>query len=260
WKELAAIRSRQNTWRQSLASLFTTASTVKDADLVEIAHQAESAISELEWGGRVQVVFPSTETAILASYCTKEWLSDNHMVHYISWLTEELCQNLCTEKVVFCDSFFLELVCRAYNAREEYLTDIKLYGWLHQAAQKLVTGENAELATFANPGGVHWTPVVLNFMKKSITYADSFAPGQRAEMEPRLKEALEWWTFLHTGEEFTYEEMAIGSQDDSWNCAIFAGNALAHRYLPVQNPLIRSRDGATKQRLELLLWVVRKEN
>lgn len=73
WKELAAIRSRQNTWRQSLASLFTTASTVKDADLVEIAHQAESAISELEWGGRVQVVFPSTETAILASYCTKEW-------------------------------------------------------------------------------------------------------------------------------------------------------------------------------------------
>jgi hypothetical protein len=86
-----------------------------------------------------------------------------------------------------------------------------------------------------------------------IWYGDSW--GRKPVDE--VTSILDWWTFYHTGNKFTYQKLKISSQTDSFSCGLLGANGLGHFYLPEKYPLIDVAKVDTKG-VRVLLRVVQR--
>ena len=97
-----------------------------------------------------------------------------------------------------------------------------------------MVGERDGLGTMVNIGGDHWVAIALDFKQSLVWYGDSF--GRKPVKE--VTSVINWWTFHHTGCQFTYQNLKISSQADGFSCGLLGTNVLGHFYWPEKYPLI----------------------
>ena len=87
-----------------------------------------------------------------------------------------------------------------------------------------------------------------------IQYGDS--TGQ--PIEQGLKTIITWWTFYHTGVQFSYTNLLIGIQRDGYSCGMLAWDALRYQ-LAGPSPLVTRIDPSqpSDERLKMFLRLVK---
>jgi hypothetical protein len=123
-------------------------------------------------------------------------------------------------------------------------------GYLHSTGQSLATGDTMHLATIMNCQNVHWVMIMIDFPALTIWHGNSL--GWRLDLEH--KKLLDWWLSEYTINKFTYCNMPITCQSDSFLCGILAWNALLYFFLLEQHPLMHPSN-VVAERLWVLLYV-----
>jgi hypothetical protein len=96
------------------------------------------------------------------------------------------------------------------------------------------------LGAIVNSHESHWVAIILDFHTHTIWHGDSLG----WKMESKLKDTLEWWTFMYTSVHFTHNHLPITRQLDTFSCRLLAWNALCHFFFPELYPLIKSANVA----------------
>lgn len=182
------------------------------------------ALSKIPWSTYLQGFpgDPSVET--LTTYMiSNEWLTDVHKSQLLELLRQDLQRMPQTQKegTNVEDVFFIILICNAYQDREHYLD--QRWEWLREKGGKYANGTWKKAATITITGGNHWVKIILDFENASVQYGDSMG-GQLAE---DMRNAIDWWTFLHSGQKFAHQSLPITRQRDDHSCGLIAWNALA---------------------------------
>ena len=110
------------------------------------------------------------------------------------------------------------------------------------------------LATIANVNRNHWIALILDFNEAKILYGDSLGGQISAE----LRDILGWWTYLHSGKNFSYAQLPTTQQEDGYSCGLLTWNALA-AFLLKSIALMDPRH-VVEERLKVLLRVVERHN
>jgi hypothetical protein len=167
-----------------------------------------------------------------------------------------LCRNLLFQglRAEIANMAFFEKLCKAYNHHDtgEY-DESRAFTWIRAIGKALVAGERDGLGTMVNIEGNHWVEIALDFKQSLVWYRDSF--GRKPVEE--VTSVLNWWTFHHTGCQFTYRNMKISTQTDGFSCGLLGTNALAHFYLPKGHTLVNAATVDT-ERVRILLRVVQR--
>jgi hypothetical protein len=147
---------------------------------------------------------------------------------------------------------FFTTLGQAYACRDtgEY-EGSRHFAWIRNIGEALVSGDRDGLGTMTNIGGDHWVAIALDFEESLIWYGDSF----RQKPVEEVTSVVNWWTFHHTGRNFTYRMLKISSQNDGFSCGLLGPNALFHFYLPDKYPLVDVAK-VDAERVQLLLRVV----
>ncbi|KAF5328452.1 hypothetical protein D9611_015136 [Ephemerocybe angulata] len=233
--ELAPLKQK---WADGIAWL-------QSPDLSPWAHVVEPlfrSLASLSWSGYISaggpfglVRFPKS---ILPAYLSKEWLTDEHVDQMICSLTE----NLQDRSTLLVDTVYSRLISRAYETKTYQPSNPN--DVLSRFGSKI--SEASGLGGIFHSHGNHWVAAVVIPSEGRILFGDP-AGGKP---DPSIAEPLVWFcqqNDLHTPpiDEFIYETLPCPIQDlsiDSWNCAIFSQNALAHYLCSAETPLLEKTD------------------
>lgn len=116
------------------------------------------------------------------------------------------------------------LTCNECN---NYTLDCN-FEWLRRKGREMAAEQKHYLATIVNINDVHWAALVINFEEHEILFGDSY----QNPIPSHLRSIVNWWTFYHTGQQFTHSSLAIARQQDSFSCGMLTWNALQHYLLP----------------------------
>jgi hypothetical protein len=127
----------------------------------------------------------------------------------------------------------------------------RYFAQARETGQAMASGLGGSIAFLMNVNGNHWAAVVIDFESWIIFYGDSLHEKPSSE----VLAVLNWWTYHHTGQQFTRRSLAITQQQDGFSCGLLSYNALAHHFLPSECPLMAAtqvRNGRLKIMLEVI--------
>jgi hypothetical protein len=76
-------------------------------------------------------------------------------------------------------------------------------------------------------------------------------------MPETVKKVLEWWTYFHSGEQFTHQRLPVTIQKDSFSCCLLAWDALVVFFSDGKEQLLDAGNVA-EGRLNVLLKVIHR--
>lgn len=256
WAEIIRIRDIRQTWMRAedaLQKLGRTQKGISSASASTI-RKVYMMLGCVSWAGTIRGFSATVSTRILATYATRDWLTDEHESQMLDLLRQEIVHEGLGERIELPTIFFLPKLQEAFHDQDRYMTE-KHYRWLRGYGQRFGTGVSEQLALLANINSDHWVALALDFKLDIIWYGDSMGNIIGDE----LREVLDWWIYLHTGRTFNYEHLPITRQRDGWSCGLLAWNALAVLLLKHHYALIDVSDVA-EERLKVLIRVVTRHS
>jgi hypothetical protein len=258
WDEAARTWTVKNTWILAEAEMeLQMKEKNQTEEAKDLITRVSNALAIISWSATVQGFLGAVSVECLATYMTKDWLTDEHENQMLHLLGRELERSSEGEGIYIADTFFVPSLIRTYKIPDR----VNQYGtasncnWLRKKGQEFGTGALDKLATIANVGGNHWVAVVIDFRLSQILYGDSLGGTITAEIEM----VLNWWVHHHTFERFTTNRLPITCQRDDYSCGILAWNAVATKVLPKNYTLIKS-EGVADERLKMFLRVSERHN
>ena len=169
---------------------------------------------------------------MMTSYLSNQWLAMKHINQQLELLRLNLTRSWSMGFEVMGPHFFQKLhsVYRQCN-HVQYSKGSAQFLW--QIGKELENGILNGLAGIANVNNNHWIALVVDMPNRKCHYGD-FRQG----MDCELTGAIDWWSGIHLKRELEHVKLAITKQKDTYNCGVFALNALAHHILPNPPPLL----------------------
>jgi len=188
---------------------------------------------------------------MLTAYTFNTWLKEEHATQMLKLLKTKI-QLKNQSAIEIASTWFYKKIKSGYGAPESYTTNtsFRLY---HHIGNSLKTGRQGQCGFLINLDQNHWVVVVLDFRTREIWYGDSL--GQ--QIPETVKKVLAWWTYYHSGKQFTHQPLPVTIQKDSFSCCLLAWNALAVFFLGRKEKLLDTGNVAEGQ-LNVLLKVIRR--
>lgn len=230
WKKAeTALRGRRKIWNTKKSSASYSA--------VETTY---TMLTTLTWSGFVHGFDNLEPIESLATYATRDWLSDVHENQMLDLLRMAVTRRADGQRFEVENAAFWKFLTHAYDKRElgTYLTD-RYFVRPRGLGEALARGDRDIVVMIVNLSNVHWIAVAVDFREKSILYGDSLGGKRNAQ----VLAVLEWWTAAHSGgEPFKCEALQITRQPDFHSCGLASWNAVAHLLLPDRYPLLDPTD------------------
>jgi Ulp1 protease family, C-terminal catalytic domain len=123
-------------------------------------------------------------------------------------------------------TWFFEKIAIGCDKQACYISESS-FRYHRHLGHSLTTGIYDQVGTLVNFRRNHWVPIVIDFRKREILYGDSLG----APVPLRVKLVLTWWTEFHSGNLFTYRNLNITLQNDSFSCGLLSYNALLVHFM-----------------------------
>ena len=213
---------------------------------------AYDVLSYLPWTSDICGFDNSDPLPTVATYASRSWLTTIHEDQMLDLLRHDLL--LRGSKAEIENMAFFPKLREGYNQRNTgQYNEAQTFVRARSVGEALVAGERDGLGMMANINDNHWVALAIDFQKSVISYGDPFNKPPLLE----ITSVVNWWTFHHTGQEFSYQKMKVSPQQDGFSCGLLSPNALGHFYLPMEIPLINTAD-VNKERVRVLLRVVKQ--
>jgi len=128
---------------------------------------------------------------------------------------------------------FFQKLCSVYHQYNHIQYCEGSVWFLWWIGKELGNGILNGLAGIANVNNNYWIALVVDMLNRKCRYGDS-----RQGMDCELMGAIDWWSGIHLKQELEHVKLAITKQKDTYNCGVFALNALAYYILPDPPPLL----------------------
>ncbi|KAJ7435596.1 ribonuclease H-like domain-containing protein [Mycena galericulata] len=202
------------------------------------------ALNTLAWTATIPQETLNWESAIRSKghpmesftrYLSREWFSSIHMDQMLDLLLYDIQKKRPAQKFqMMTNAISSEILLqyrknpRDYNPNEDH--------FLQRFGKSLEDG--GDIAGIFHVHDNHWVGAVLELIDGSIEFGD---PGGGGEDDVDVCAALQWFTNQHVTnpDNNTFSSLALPctQQQDSYNCGLYAPNALAHKFLPAEYKL-----------------------
>ena len=220
WRLLVCYHRAQDDWKRAVNNLLQRIKLEKNLQTAAILQDTYAVLTTLPWSGRLKGFELPIDIKNLASLLKNDWLFGELEMGMLEILKRNLSDDE-KNKIFFEDVNFTDLLAVACSNVNEYRTE-QGYKWIQGRGEALASGERQYLVSIVNQDEVHWVAIILDFTRQEILYADSLEHS----MQDELKEAVEWWTYYHTGLEFTHRLLPITKQQDGFSCGVLAWDAI----------------------------------
>jgi len=254
WVEMFAVRQACDTWMVAEDNLCKMSHWWKakgKSESLQVIDQCHAALSVLCWGDKLCGFSPNAEEDIesLALYISDKWLKGAHANQMVDILQRDLqCKG--KNHINLGSSFFYAKISLGSQDIEKYSTTDSFRFYWH-IGNELETGVWDQFGFLTNLDRNHWVAVVFDFRKREIWFGDSLGGVATAS----VRRVLNWWTRFHSREEFTYQQLPITIQQDSFSCCLLTWDALRVFFSDSKGTLIPPRDvaeGCLKVFLEVI--------
>ncbi|KAF5384182.1 hypothetical protein D9615_003148 [Tricholomella constricta] len=228
WKEVSNLRIHVRTpWNDAQLHILEKRKLWRSPESRKLCDAAERAMLTLPWAGHTFGLTEKEPTVKLSWYLSQRWLSTTHANQCLDILRGDLsCSVNDLDQEIVSPTFFTRLrVLFRTRQRVPYGNNPGCRD-LWATGSDLAIGDRTSIGGIANVNGDHWVAVIVDMTRLRILYGDSLG-GRDAE----LLDAISWWIKLHTRQTLDHSDLRIAPQKDTYNCLIFASNALGHHYL-----------------------------
>ncbi|KAI0691351.1 hypothetical protein C8T65DRAFT_526915, partial [Cerioporus squamosus] len=212
-------------------------------------------LSTLSWSGLIRGFDNPEPIETLATYATRDWLSDTHENQMLDLLRIAVTRRPEGERFEVENIAFWKFLMAAYDKRDRgaYRTD-RYFVRPRGLGDALASGRRDVVVMIVNLSNVHWVAVAVDFRKRCILYGDSLD----GKPDAHVLAVLEWWTAEHSGgQPFECKLLQITRQPDFHSCGLMSWNAVAHHLLPDRYALLESHDLETA-RLDVMHNVLQR--
>ncbi|KAJ3520393.1 hypothetical protein NMY22_g12777 [Coprinellus aureogranulatus] len=197
-------------------------SWLQDALLEAFQHRVGGvlkSLSRLAWSGELSFEGPlgpiTFSKELLTVFLSRSWINDEHVNLLVCWLSEKLAEE---------------------SALDPSSPTTLLVNTCHFHLIQRVLRTASQIGGIFHVNGNHWVTVLAIPDKGRILYGD---PAGQAP-DHNIASALIWFWQQHISTAISadiavYEDMPVPIQNfatDSWNCAVFSFNGLAHHLFP----------------------------
>jgi len=255
WASVDVIRPIRDAWQAAehyLAEQKQDWKVKKNAEGVEVVNRIFAALSTLRWSDKLRGFMSNAGRDLdkLSYYASNKWLTDEHANQMLDLLRRDLDRRVLLEIFVGSSWFFAKLR-QAFEAKEMYRT-AKTYRQYQNLALDIQAGLTDKVSFLVNLDQNHWVAVVVDIQLHKILYGDPL--GMTI---PRLvKETLDWWLNYHSFDTmgFTYDQLPITLQKDSFSCGLLSWNALVAHL--IDGAELLAADAVSEGRLQVLLDII----
>jgi hypothetical protein len=254
WEEMFTICQARNMWMVAEDDLRKKSQMWKvkgKSESLRIIDQCLAALLVLRWSDKLHGFSLNSEEDLesLALYTSDKWLHGAHANQMLDLLQRHL---RCSGKnhIDLRSSHFYAKISQGSEDIEKYSTEDSFRFYQH-IGNNLETGVQDQFGFLTNLDRNHWIAVVFDFRKREIWFGDSLGGVATASVQ----RILNWWTQFHSGEAFTFQQLPITIQQDSFSCCLLAWDALRVFFADSKETLLPSQDVA-EGRLKVLLQVI----
>ncbi|KAJ7075459.1 hypothetical protein B0H15DRAFT_765216, partial [Mycena belliarum] len=217
-----------------------------------------TALQSIYWSGDVKGFEYREKIETLALYGTCEWFTDAQQSQMLDILRSDILTAGHALQDEIGEVWMMSFIKAAWRERATYedpRTSDKDYSRARALGAVLASGERERLGMINNLQNMHWVACVVDIRQERVLYGDPF----KKKPDSETKEALSWWITHHTGRTYTWDNLAVPSQMDGFNCGILSHIALGHHFLPAVYPLINGTGNSPADaRLQMLLRIINR--
>ncbi|KAJ7142789.1 hypothetical protein C8R44DRAFT_726119 [Mycena epipterygia] len=201
-------------------------------------------LSRLAWTGHIKYfthAMPGNGNHIssLAKFLSRDWLSSTQIDQMTDLILCDIRDAAPSQDIRLMDTIITAEIVNQYRRSKSEDTndyDPTLDKFLQCFGRSIEDG--TQLLGIFHVHEDHWVASTVDVLEQSIGYGDPMGAGVEAS---DVCAALQWFAQRHhilfDGK---IETLLCTRQRDSWNCGLYAPNALAHKFLPDAHPLISS--------------------
>ncbi|TFK81466.1 hypothetical protein K466DRAFT_656140 [Polyporus arcularius HHB13444] len=233
WDEMAVALQNQSAWRKALGWARVQLAMLADTNL---AGKVEGVLDVMAWGLGLRALGASASVDSLTKLLSDQWLDDD----IIDMLATDLANRAPVQSgSAVATLAFVHVIMACYGPDATKAEPTSL---LERYRDRVLDGSVVRLYFPANLNNNHWVTFLVDFEKRTISYAARIVKGLTAW----LKAALSGRPFEAVGPVLT-----CGYQQDVISCGICAINTIAHHVLGDQlfTP-------STRERLRLEYFVI----
>lgn len=225
WAKAFDVRAVRNRWvdaEHHLRELERRYRAKSKPGSVEIVNQVYDALSVLRWGHKLAGFGPNARDSLeaLTSWISNDWLTGEHANQMLELLQIDL-RRVRKTSIQIGLSWFYEKVSQGAQDPRKYAAELSFRPY-RRIGNDLKEGLYTQFAFLANLNRNHWVAAILDFPERRIWFGDSLGKA----MPKPFGDTLSWWTYLHSGQVFTYHTLPITIQQDSFSCCLLAWKAL----------------------------------
>ncbi|KAJ6501823.1 ribonuclease H-like domain-containing protein, partial [Mycena vulgaris] len=206
------------------------------------------ALSGLAWTGSIPYLTKVSPTQkfgnpvdSFARFLSRRWFSSRQIDQMTDYILDDIQSEVAPARDIRLMDMIIttEILKRIPDAETGPDTndyDPMADQFLQRFGQSL--GDGTELIGIFHVHDDHWVSATVDVLEQSIAYGDPMGNGAEAT---DVCLALQWFALQHQiCLNSDIEPLLCTRQRDMWNCGLYAPNALAHKYLPDEYPLIGS--------------------
>ena len=231
WIQVFHLRPLKKTWVDAEESLQKQGSHRQHTeDTKSLIKKVYDELACISWASDISGFPAAITTDHLATYLTKNWLSDEHENQMLHLLRREVLSKRREDRISISDTSFMKKLIDVHQMvdRTEHYATARNYAWIQEKGQELATSILDMFITITNVRENHWVALVIDFKSSRILYGDSMG----GTIDEDIKNALTWWIHHHTSRHFTSSYLPITRQRDGHSCGILAWIALATFLFP----------------------------
>ncbi|KAE9398749.1 hypothetical protein BT96DRAFT_821530, partial [Gymnopus androsaceus JB14] len=203
--------------------------------------------------GSVQGFNNPEPIVLLSRYVSaSSWFSDieqNQMLDLLHW---DLLFDPEGKKTELQGLDFFQKLLEGFQGKETY-GEGRTFARARGIGHALATGSRNTIGMMINLDNEHWVSLVCDFWNETILYGDSL----KHAMPDSVKEVIDWWTFNHTGKEFTHLNLEVPKQTDFHSCGLMAFYSLTVFLFPNTYHMINPKN-VDSECLKMLLRVINR--
>ena len=255
WSKAHTIPKQKDRWRPAISWLKQKKN-----------HDAINALRQVPWNYQTpdKELKNALDISDLALFCSERWLGTAQMDAMSAVLSDQLASRQ-IQASVQPNNFFQKLLATYRFSRDMYSTD-KSNNFIQELADNLKSGmvpvACTAVAVHLTQNGVilpegletpsnHWCAFIIDINQHTLHYGDPMGDPPPAE----LVDVMTWWLGLSFSDIFTFQDLPITRQADSFSCSILAINALSHYFIPSM-PLLSNFIACISARGDMLIRVI----
>jgi len=230
WERLEPIRKIRDAWLLAEDYLVERSLAWKgkgNQEGVDIVNKIFNSLSVIPWSDKLHGFTKDAgdDLFTISLFASTRWIKDEQANQMLDLLRKEIRRTR-IQSVEIQSTWFFEKLATGCDEQARYISESS-FRYHRHLGHSLATGIYDRVGTLVNFRRNHWVPVVIDFRKQEILYGDSLG----APAPQRVKLVLTWWTQFHSGDVFTYRNLDITLQNDSFSCGLLSYNALLVHFM-----------------------------